>query len=55
VGRTDSNVGRLNMLWLLTMIATPYATKLLPGDGARGIRFTVYALIQIIAMLLCWE
>jgi uncharacterized membrane protein len=51
VCRTDSNVGRLNMLWLLMMIATPYATKLLSGDGARGVRFTVYALIQIIATL----
>ena len=51
VCRTDSIVGRLNMLWLLTMIATPYATKLLSGDGGRGTRFAVYALIQIIATL----
>ena len=51
VCRTDSLVGRLNMLWLLMMIATPYATKLLSGDGARGTRFAVYALIQIIATL----
>ncbi len=51
VCRTDGIVGRLNLLWLLMMIATPYATKLLSGDGARGVRFTIYALIQIIATL----
>lgn len=51
VGRVNSVVGRLNMLWLLMMIATPYATRLLTGDGARGVRFAVYALIQIIATL----
>jgi uncharacterized membrane protein len=51
VCRTDSVVGRLNMLWLLMMIATPYATRLLTGDGARGVRFLIYGLIQIIATL----
>src|SRR6202012_382959 len=51
VCRTDGLVGRFNMLWLLMMIATPYVTTLLSGDGARGIRFAIYALVQIIATL----
>jgi uncharacterized membrane protein len=51
VCRMDHFVGRLNMLWLLMMIATPYATELLRGDGARGVRFLIYGLIQIIATL----
>jgi uncharacterized membrane protein len=48
---TNGIVRRLNMLWLLTMIMTPFATELLSGNGARGVRFTVYALVQIIASL----
>ena len=49
VCRLRGHVTRLNMLWLLLMIMTPFATELLSGDGARGVRFTIYALIQIIA------
>jgi uncharacterized membrane protein len=49
VCRLGGHVTRLNMLWLLMMIMTPFATELLSGDGARGVRVTVYALIQIIA------
>jgi uncharacterized membrane protein len=49
VCRLGGHVRRLNMLWLLLMIMTPFATELLSGDGARGARFTIYALIQIIA------
>jgi len=40
---------RLNMLWLLTMILTPFATRLLSSSGGFGVRFAVYALIQVIA------
>jgi uncharacterized membrane protein len=49
VCRVGGHVTRLNMLWLLMMIMTPFATELLSGDGARGVRVTIYALIQIIA------
>jgi uncharacterized membrane protein len=49
VCRLRGHVTRLNMLWLLLMIMTPFTTELLSGDGARGVRFTIYALIQIIA------
>lgn len=50
VCRLSGHVGKLNMLWLLLMIVTPPATKLLAADGgALGVRFTIYALIQVIA------
>jgi uncharacterized membrane protein len=49
VQRWNVTVGRLNMLWLLMMIMTPFAADLLAGHGAFGVRFTVYALIQVIA------
>ena len=54
VSRVDGVVGRLNMLWLMMMILTPVATKMLSGDGGRGVRFTVYAVVQIIATLCLW-
>lgn len=37
------------MLWLLLMILVPYATKIVTTTGQLGVRFTVYAVIQIIA------
>jgi uncharacterized membrane protein len=49
VRRWNVTVGRLNMLWLLMMIMTPFAAGLLAGHGAFGVRFAIYALIQVIA------
>jgi uncharacterized membrane protein len=49
VSRLNDRVFRLNMAWLLMMILTPFATKMVTGDGPMGIRFTVYAVIQILA------
>jgi uncharacterized membrane protein len=49
VGRLTGWVGRLNMLWLLMMVLTPPATRMLAGSGALGVRFAVYTLIQVIA------
>lgn len=40
---------RLNMVWLLMMILTPFATRLLSSSGGFGVRFAIYALIQLIA------
>jgi uncharacterized membrane protein len=47
--RLDRRVTALNMLWLLMMVLTPFAARLLSGNGGLGIRFTFYAAIQIIA------
>jgi uncharacterized membrane protein len=42
---------RLNMLWLLMMVLTPFAARVLSGSGsgASGARFTIYVLIQVVA------
>jgi len=49
VTRVNHRVGLLTLLWLLMMVLTPFAAKLLAGSGGFGIRFTLYALIQIVA------
>jgi len=51
VDRLDKFVMQLNMLWLLTMVLTPFATRLVSGSGALGIRFTIYAGVQAVAGL----
>ena len=47
--RMNGLVSRLNMLWLLMLVVTPFATNLLSGSGGFGVRFAIYALIQAIA------
>jgi uncharacterized membrane protein len=42
-------ISRLNMTWLLMMVMTPFAARVLSGPGAFGLRFTIYTLIQVIA------
>lgn len=49
VTRLNAVVGRLNMVWLLMMVLTPFAANLLAGQGGFGVRFSIYALIQVIA------
>jgi uncharacterized membrane protein len=48
----DSTLGRLNILWLLTQVITPFATKVISGDGAYQARFGFYAVIQALSSLL---
>jgi len=48
--RLNKPVARLNMLWLLMMVMTPFAANLLAGKGGFGLRFGFYALIQIIGV-----
>lgn len=45
---TDTVIGT-NMIWLLMMVATPFAARTLAGSGGFAIRFTLYALVQIVA------
>jgi uncharacterized membrane protein len=51
VSRVNHRVGLLTLLWLLMMVLTPFAARLLAGSGGFGVRFTLYALIQIIAWI----
>jgi uncharacterized membrane protein len=50
----DQRLIALNMVWLLMIIITPYATRLLYGNGGFGVRFSVYASIQVITLLTVW-
>ena len=50
VNRLNRRVGELNMIWLLMTVLTPFAARLLAANGGGfGVRFTIYALIQVIA------
>ena len=49
VNKLNRQVSELNMVWLLMMVLTPFAARLLAGGGGFGIRFTLYTLIQVIA------
>jgi uncharacterized membrane protein len=40
-----------NMLWLLMIVLTPFATKVLVANGALAARFTFYALVQALASI----
>jgi uncharacterized membrane protein len=44
-------VSRLNMVWLLMMVLTPFATRVITGDGAFQTRFIFYASVQAVANL----
>ena len=49
VNRLNSQVSALNMIWLLMMILTPFAARMLADKGGFGVRYTLYTLIQVIA------
>ena len=53
VRRADSWLRQLNMGWLLTIILTPFATKLLTSSGSgtvgtHALRFGFYALLEVL-------
>jgi uncharacterized membrane protein len=53
-GYVTALTGRLawwNMLWLLMVVLTPFATRTLSGDGAFQVRFILYASVQTLAGL----
>jgi uncharacterized membrane protein len=52
--RSDSRLRTCNMLWLLTIILNPFATKLLTTEGhdslaTHALRFGFYALLEVLA------
>jgi uncharacterized membrane protein len=54
IERVDSQVRNYNVLWLLTIILNPFATRVLtaPGPsaaGPRGLQFGFYALLQVLS------
>lgn len=45
----DGPLVRLTMLWLLMQVITPFATRVLTGDGGFQARFIFYAAVQAVA------
>jgi uncharacterized membrane protein len=43
---------QLTLIWLLTQVITPFATRVLTGDGAFQVRFIFYAGVQALAGVL---
>jgi uncharacterized membrane protein len=50
VRRMSPAVSTLNLCWLLMMVLTPFAARLLGGEGGSGVRFGFYALVQAISV-----
>jgi uncharacterized membrane protein len=48
VARLSSGLARWNLLWLLMIVITPFATRVIVGDEAFAARFTLYALVQAV-------
>jgi uncharacterized membrane protein len=51
VARLDHRLISINMFWLLLIIITPWATRLIAGNGGFGARFAIYAVIQVLTIL----
>jgi uncharacterized membrane protein len=51
VNRINDRVIGTNMIWLLMMVATPFAARTLADSGGFAIRFALYAVVQIIASI----
>jgi uncharacterized membrane protein len=51
VSRLDARIITLNMVWLLMIVITPFATRLLSAPGGFAIVFSLYAIIQVITIL----
>lgn len=47
----DTRLGTLNSIWLFLQVITPFATKVISGDGAFQARFGFYALIQAVSSI----
>ncbi len=48
----DGQLTRLTLYWLLAQVLTPFATKVLTGEGAFQVRFIFYASVQAAAGIL---
>ncbi|HVW42240.1 MAG TPA: TMEM175 family protein [Amycolatopsis sp.] len=59
VVRLSTRLTTITLCWLLTLVITPFAMKLLNGEGAFQVRFVFYAIVQVAAcvlfILLVWE
>jgi uncharacterized membrane protein len=51
VVQLDSRLVTINMFWLLLIVVTPFATRLISANGGFGARFAIYAIIQVATIL----
>jgi uncharacterized membrane protein len=51
LSRVTGPVARWTMLWLLMIVLTPFATRMIVGSGGFAARFTVYASVQALAAI----
>ena len=51
VNRINDKVIGTNMIWLLMVVLTPFAARTLAASGGFVVRFTIYALVQIVASI----
>jgi uncharacterized membrane protein len=51
VNRINDKVIGTNMIWLLMVVLTPFAARTLAASGGFAIRFSIYALVQVIASI----
>ncbi len=51
VSRLDQRIVTLNLIWLLMIVVTPFASRLLSGNGGFGVRFGLYAVVQLVTMI----
>jgi uncharacterized membrane protein len=51
VGRLDSRLISINMVWLLMIICMPYVTRVLSDGNFSAVRFSLYAVIQVITIV----
>jgi uncharacterized membrane protein len=52
VNRMSRRLGQLDLLWLLTVVVTPFATDLLVSDAPFAVAFTFYSGVQAAAALI---
>jgi uncharacterized membrane protein len=51
VNRVHRRLAGINMVWLLTIVVTPFATRVLVGDTPFPMAFTLYAGIQVVSQV----
>lgn len=49
VTHLDGRLTTFTLCWLLAQVVTPFATRIITGDGAYAFRFGFYALVQVLA------
>ena len=51
VARLSGRLMTLNMIWLFFIVVIPFAARVLAGSNGFGVRFSLYALVQVLIAL----